>query len=79
LKQKKKKDHRKAKAIGSQVSIAIWNELKVQAIREGRKTGELLDDAIAVGPLAAGVKMPESHRGALGLFPGDDFGEVDPV
>ena len=43
---KKKKDHRKAKAIGSQVSIEIWNELKVQAIRENRKTGELLDDAI---------------------------------
>jgi len=46
LKRKKKKDHRKAKAIGSQVSIEIWNELKVQAIREGRKTGEVLDDAI---------------------------------
>jgi hypothetical protein len=46
LKQKKKKDHRKAKAIGSQVSIEIWNELKVQAIRENRKTGEVLDDAI---------------------------------
>ena len=43
---KKKKDHRKAKAIGSQVSIEIWNELKVQAIRENRKTGEVLDDAI---------------------------------
>jgi hypothetical protein len=46
LKRKKKKDHRKAKAIGSQVSIAIWNELKIQALREGRKTGEVLDDAI---------------------------------
>jgi hypothetical protein len=46
LKRKKNKDHRKAKAIGSQVSIEIWNELKVQAIREGRKTGEVLDDAI---------------------------------
>jgi hypothetical protein len=46
LKRKKKKDHRKAKAIGSQVSIEIWNELKVRAIREGRKTGEVLDDAI---------------------------------
>jgi len=43
---KKKKNHRKAKAIGSQVSIEIWNELKVQAIRENRKTGEVLDDAI---------------------------------
>ncbi len=46
MKRKKNKDHRKAKAIGSQVSIEIWNELKVQAIREGRKTGEVLDDAI---------------------------------
>jgi len=46
LKRKKKKDHRRAKAIGSQVSIEIWNELKVQAIRENRKTGEVLDDAI---------------------------------
>jgi hypothetical protein len=43
---KKKKDNRKAKAIGSEVSIKIWNELKVQAIREGRRTGEVLDDAI---------------------------------
>ena len=46
MKRKKKKDHREAKAIGSQVSIAIWDELKVQAIRENRKTGEVLDDAI---------------------------------
>ena len=46
MKQKNKKDHRKAKAIGSQVSVEIWNELKIQAIREGRKTGEVLDDAI---------------------------------
>jgi hypothetical protein len=46
LKRNKKKDHRKAKAIGSQVSIEIWNELKIQAIRENRKTGEVLDDAI---------------------------------
>jgi hypothetical protein len=43
---KNKKDHRQAKAIGSEVSIKIWNELKIQAIREGRKTGEVLDDAI---------------------------------
>jgi hypothetical protein len=46
LKKKNKKDHRNAKAIGSQVSIKIWNELKIQALREGRKTGEVLDDAI---------------------------------
>ena len=43
---KNKKDQRQAKAIGSQVSIKIWNELRVQALREGRKTGEVLDDAI---------------------------------
>ena len=43
---KNKKDHRQAKAIGSEVSIKIWNELRVQALREGRKTGEVLDDAI---------------------------------
>ena len=43
---RKKKDRRNTKAIGSEVSIDIWNELKVQAIREGRKTGEVLDDAI---------------------------------
>jgi hypothetical protein len=41
-----KKNNRKSKPIGSQVSIEIWNELKVHAIREGRKTGEVLDDAI---------------------------------
>jgi hypothetical protein len=46
LKRKKKKNSRKAKAIGAQVSIEIWNELKIQALREGRKTGEVLDDAI---------------------------------
>ena len=43
---KNKKDHRQSKAIGSEVSIKIWNELRVQALREGRKTGEVLDDAI---------------------------------
>ena len=43
---KNKKDNRQTKPIGSEVSIDVWNELKVQAIREGRKTGEVLDDAI---------------------------------
>jgi hypothetical protein len=43
---KDKKDHRQAKAIGSQVNVKIWNALRVQALREGRKTGEVLDDAI---------------------------------
>ena len=43
---KNKKDQRQAKGIGSEVSIKVWNELRVQALREGRKTGEVLDDAI---------------------------------
>ena len=43
---KNKKDNRQTKPIGSEVNIKIWNELRVQALREGRKTGEVLDDAI---------------------------------
>jgi hypothetical protein len=43
---KDKKDHRQTKAIGSQVNVKIWNELRVQALMEGRKTGEVLDDCI---------------------------------
>ena len=43
---KTKNDNRQTKPIGSEVSIKIWNELRVQALREGRKTGEVLDDAI---------------------------------
>jgi hypothetical protein len=43
---KNKKDNRQAKPIGSQVSVKIWNALRIQALKEGRKTGELLDDAI---------------------------------
>jgi hypothetical protein len=46
LKRKKKKNNRLTKPIASQVKIELWSELKVQAIREGRKTGEVLDDAI---------------------------------
>jgi hypothetical protein len=42
----KKKDNRQAKPIGATVNIDLWNELKVLAIREGRKTGEVLDEAI---------------------------------
>ena len=40
------KDNRQAKAIGSQVNVKIWNELKIQAIRENRKTGEVLGDRV---------------------------------
>ena len=43
---KAKNDNRQTKPIGSEVSVKIWNELRVQALREGRKTGEVLDDAI---------------------------------
>jgi hypothetical protein len=43
---KNKKDDRQAKAIGSQVNVKIWSALRIQALREGRKTGEVLDDAI---------------------------------
>jgi hypothetical protein len=45
---KKKKMNLLRKPIGAEVSIELWNELKVQAIREGRKTGQVLDDAIAI-------------------------------
>ena len=64
MKRKKKKDHRKA--IGAQVSIAIWDELKVQAIREGRTTGQVLDDAIQlyleknkIDYLKWGLRLPD--------------------
>jgi hypothetical protein len=43
---KNKKGNRKSKPIGSQVNVKIWNALRVQALREGRKTGEVLNDAI---------------------------------
>ena len=41
-----KKDNRQAKAIGSQVKVKIWTALRAQALMEGRKTGEVFDDAI---------------------------------
>ena len=34
------------KPIGATVDAGLWNEVKIQAIREKRKTGEILDDAI---------------------------------
>ena len=34
------------KPIGATVDIELWSEVKIQAIREKRKTGEILDDAI---------------------------------
>ena len=34
------------KPIGARVNTELWNNVKIQAIREHRKTGEILDDAI---------------------------------
>ena len=34
------------KPIGAKVNIELWAKVKIQAIRENRKTGEVLDDAI---------------------------------
>lgn len=43
---KNKKENRQAKAIGSQVNVKIWNELRIQALKENRTTGQVLDDCI---------------------------------
>ncbi|MFC1515558.1 hypothetical protein ACFL7E_02225 [Thermodesulfobacteriota bacterium] len=63
---KKKKMKRHTKPIGSQVSIDIWAELKVQAIRENRKTGEVLDDAIK-------MYLESTKKGLLNLGLGFPF------
>ena len=34
------------KPIGARVNTELWNHVKIQAIREHRKTGEILDDSI---------------------------------
>ena len=40
-------DHNyETKPIGAMVNTGLWAEVKIQAIRENRKTGEVLDDAI---------------------------------
>ena len=39
-------DEKGSKPIGARVNIDLWNKVKIQSIREGRKTGEVLDDAI---------------------------------
>jgi hypothetical protein len=41
-----KKKKQPVKPIAAHVSIDAWDGLTVQAIREGRKIGEVLDDAI---------------------------------
>ena len=34
------------KPIGARVNTELWDNVKIQAIREHRKTGDILDDAI---------------------------------
>ena len=42
-----KSDHQiDTKPVGARINIVLWNKVKIQAIREGRKTGEVLDAAI---------------------------------
>ena len=42
-----KSDHQTdTKPVGARINIGLWDKVKIQAIREGRKTGEILDDAI---------------------------------
>lgn len=34
------------KQVGCTIDLDIWKELRLQAIREGRSSGKVLDDAI---------------------------------
>jgi hypothetical protein len=34
------------KPVAAKVDKALWDEVKIQAIREGRKIGEILHDAL---------------------------------
>jgi hypothetical protein len=40
------KERKQIKPIAAKVDRALWDEVKIQAIRERRKVGEILDDAI---------------------------------
>jgi hypothetical protein len=40
------RDQQDNKPIGARVNTELWNHVKIQAIREHRKTGDILDDAI---------------------------------
>ena len=40
------RDQQENKPIGARVNVKLWNNVKIQAIREHRKTGDILDDAI---------------------------------
>ena len=42
----KLRDQQNNKPIGARVNVKLWDNVKIQAIRERRKTGEILDDAI---------------------------------
>ena len=46
LKRKNKK--RRSKQIGATVSIEIWTALKIEAVRQGKTTGEILNDSITL-------------------------------
>jgi hypothetical protein len=35
-----------SKQVGAKINIELWDQVKIRAIREGRRTGEILDDAI---------------------------------
>jgi hypothetical protein len=41
-----RKERQPAKPIAAKVDRALWDEVKIQAIRERRKIGEILDEAI---------------------------------
>jgi hypothetical protein len=40
------KDQQNNKPIGARVNTELWDSVKIQAIKEHRKTGDILDDAI---------------------------------
>lgn len=35
-----------SKQVGARINIELWDQVRIRAIREGRRTGEILDDAI---------------------------------
>lgn len=34
------------KQVGATIDLEVWKELRLQAVREGRSSGKVLDDAI---------------------------------
>jgi hypothetical protein len=51
-----------SKQVGARINIELWDQVKIRAIREGRRTGEVLDDAIRLY-LGKKVKDGASNRG----------------